>query len=487
MGPRITQVRLLLGCLAVVIVMGAATSLGMPADAAAQPNIIVVETDDQAEGMLQAMPTVESRIIDKGVRFENSFVNFPLCCPSRSTFLTGQYAHNHRVLGNVSPGGFQKFNLLHGENNVAVWLQRAGYRTALVGKYLNGFGTNGDASVPKGWSRWFAATAPNPQNVYDYDLDVNGHIVHFGTSVGDFKQDVLTRYAVQFVGNAAPSSRPFFLWLTYTAPHNAQPTLNPQPPVDCLNTAKPAPRHANAFDSAPLPMAPNFNEADVSDKPQQVRALASLDDAAVADLTRRYRCELESLLSVDEGVGAVLDQLRTDRELYKTYIIFTSDNGYFHGEHRRTSGKGLPYEESIRVPLAMRGPGIPRGATSSELVSNADLAPTIVRASGARPGLTMDGLSLLPFARDPMLRVPHPLSIEAHAFSATVGYEGVRTQNYAYVRYATGETELYDLRNDPFELENVHADPTYSQVELGLRALLRRIASCSGSSCRSRP
>ena len=456
--------------------------------AQAQPNIIVVETDDQAEGMLQAMPTVQSRIIDRGVRFENSFVNFPLCCPSRATFLTGQYAHNHRVLGNTFPtGGFQKFQHLYGDNNLAVWLQSRGYRTALVGKYLNGFGANGDASVPPGWSRWFSGMGSTNPNAFDYDLDVNGRVVHFGTSVDDFKQDVLTRYAVQFVSYAAPASAPFFLWLTYTAPHNAGPNPSPQPPGDCANAAKPAPRHADAFDSAALPMSPNFNEADVSDKPEQLRDRPLLDDAAVADLTRRYRCQLESLLSVDEGVGAVLDQLRADRELYKTYVIFTSDNGYFHGEHRITGGKGLPYEESIRVPLAMRGPGIPSGATSSELVSNADLAPTIVEASRAEPGLTMDGRSLLPFARDPTLTVPHPLSIEAQAYPETVGYEGVRTQGYVYVRYETGETELYDLRKDPFELRNVHANPTYSQAELQLDALLQRLESCSGSSCGAVP
>jgi arylsulfatase A-like enzyme len=484
-GRALAALGLLLPILLAAVTTGNVAPASSQAAARTQPNIIVVETDDQAEGMLQAMPTVESHIIDRGVRFENSFVNFPLCCPSRATFLTGQYAHNHRVLSNR--GGFQHFEKRHHNNNLAVWLQRAGYRTALVGKYLNGFGRNRHASVPQGWSRWFSVMAPKLQNVYDYNLDVNGRIVHFGSSVHDFKQDVFTRYAVQFLSNAASSRAPFFLWLTYTAPHNAGPNPSPRQPHGCGGAAKPAPRHAHAFDSAPLPMSPNFNEADVSDKPKQVRDLRPLDDAEIADLTRRYRCQLESLLSVDEGVHSVLDQLRADHELNDTYVIFTSDNGLFHGEHRVTGGKGMPYEESIRVPLAMRGPGIPHGATSSELAINADLAPTIVRLSRARARLRMDGRSLLRFARNPTRRVPRALSIEARAYAETGSYKGVRTQRYVYVRYATGESELYDLRKDPYELENVHGDPTYNRVEARLRALLKRIKSCSGSSCRRRP
>jgi arylsulfatase A-like enzyme len=468
--------------------VGATAAAEPQRDDTDRPNIIVVETDDQPEGMLQAMPTVRSRIIDKGVRFKNSFVNFPLCCPSRATFLTGQYAHNHRVLGNAGPaGGFQKFEQLHGDNNLAVWLHRAGYRTGLIGKYLNNFGRNRHASVPPAWSRWYSVMTPTLQDVYDYNLDVNGRIVHFGSSVHDFKQDVFTRYAVQFVRNAAPSRTPFFLWLTYTAPHDAEPNSRPQPPGDCANAAQPAPRHAHAFDSAPLPMSPNFNEADVSDKPAQVRNRPRLDEAAIANVTRRYRCQLESLLSVDEGVGAVLDQLWADRELNDTYVIFTSDNGLFHGQHRVKWQKSLPYEESIRVPLAMRGPGIPYGATSSELAINADLAPTIVELSGAEPGLTMDGRSLLQFASDPTATVPRALSIEAANSAVTVGYEGVRTRRYIYLRYETGETELYDLQKDPFELGNVHGDPAYRQVEFVLNALLQRIESCSGSTCALHP
>ena len=210
---------------------------------------------------------------------------------------------------------------------------------------------------------------------------------------------MLTRKAVNFVNRRAPRAQPFFLWLTYTAPHIGGPDPNPQPPVRLQDAPKPAPRHAHAFDSEPLPSRPNFNEADVSDKPAAIRNLPRLDADQVADIRRRYRCELESLLSVDEGVKKLVDALRARGELSNTLIIYTSDNGFFHGEHRVFQGKQRIYEESIRVPLQMRGPGIAPGTRVGELSINADLAPTIVAAANASPGLVMDGQSLIPVAQ----------------------------------------------------------------------------------------
>ncbi len=211
---------------------------------------------------------------------------------------------------------------------------------------------------------------------------------------------MLTRKAVGLVDRRAPRARPFFLWLTYTAPHVGEPP-NPHPPFDCGAAAKPAPRHAHAFDSAPLPRPPNFNEPDVSDKPAKIRNRPRLSANQITDIRRRYRCELESLLSVDEGVKKIVDALRAKRELRNTVLIYTSDNGYFHGEHRIPKDKQHIYEESIRVPLQMRGPGIPRGVRIGALAINADLAPTIVDLANADPGLSMDGRSLIRVAQPP--------------------------------------------------------------------------------------
>jgi arylsulfatase A-like enzyme len=440
---------------------------------------VVIETDDQTVESMRVMDNVNSLIGGQGATFGNSFVNHSLCCPSRATFLTGQYEHNHGVVGNEAPnGGFSRFQSLHGNNNLSVWLRRAGYYTAMIGKYLNEYANH--PLVPPGWTEWYAA-APSDQDVYNYLLNENGTLVNYGHKPADFKQDVLTGKAVNFVNRRAPKAQPFFLWLTYTAPHIGLPDPNPNPPFDCGGTAKPAPRHAHAFDSEPLPKLPNFNELDVSDKPAEVRDRALLSAGQVADIKRKYRCELESLLSVDEGVKRVVDALRAKGELINTVVVYTSDNGYFHGEHRIPQFKGHIYEESIRVPLEMRGPGIPRGVNVGDLAINADLAPTIVDVANANPGLVMDGRSLIPVAQNPGIESGRELLIEQPSF------EAIRTELYMYAEHSTGEKELYDLQNDPFELVSRHNDPAYASIQALLEDRLDTLRNCAGSSCRTHP
>jgi arylsulfatase A-like enzyme len=439
-----------------------------------RPNVIVVETDDQTQESIKVMRNVKSLIGDAGTTFRRSFVNYSLCCPSRSTFLTGQYAHNHGVWSNQEPqGGFARFESLHADNNLATWLQDAGYYTAMIGRYLNGYTYS--PRVPPGWSEW-RATAN--QNVYDYTLDENGRFVRYGHDPSDFKQDVLTDKAVGLIDRRAPKDQPFFLWLTYTAPHAGGPWNDPNPPHDCDNAPKPAPRDAHRFDNEPLPQPPNFDEADVSDKPARIRNRSRLNETAIAYIQRNYRCELESLLSVDDGVRRVVEALRDNRELADTLIIYTSDNGFFHGEHRIAQGKTGIYEESIRVPLLLRGPGIPRDRTVRALAVNADLAPTIVDATDAKPGLVMDGRSLIPEAANPGIEGGRELLVEQPSFQA------LRTGRYMYAEYTSGERELYDLRNDPYELRSRHHDPAYATIRSKLAARLRLLGGCSGASCR---
>jgi N-acetylglucosamine-6-sulfatase len=480
-GSRRFAKRIAAGCCAFLAATAAAELVegaGAVAWASqAPPNVVVIETDDQTQKSMKVMPIVEHRIADQGVTFANSFVNFSLCCPSRATFLTGQYAHNHDVLGNAPPaGGYLTFEQLHADNNLAVWLQDAGYRTALVGKYLNGYYM--DPVEPPGWTEWDGLIGAK---IYDYDVNENGTVVHYGTARRDYKQDVLTRKAVDFIDQGAQSPEPFFLWLTYSSPHTNPPDPNPQPPSDCDRAAKPAPRDADALASEPLPMPPNFNEADVSDKPESVSSLPLLTSPDIQDMARKYRCALESLLSVDRGVGRVLNALKAQGELGNTYVVYTSDNGFFNGEHRIRFGKVKPYEESIRVPLMIRGPGIPRGRTTRDLAINADLAPTITRLTGATPRLRMDGRSLLPVARQPSLERGRALSVESTYFHA------IRTRRYIYVRYRNGERELYDLAADPFELQDSADDPAYSSVRSKLSHELATLEDCRGSDCRLEP
>ena len=199
-------------------------------------------------------------------------------------------------------------------------------------------------------------------------------------------------------------------------------------------------------------------------------------------MTRKYRCALESLLSVDQGVGRILDALKARGELGDTYVIYTSDNGYLNGEHRLAEGKIKPYEESIRVPLVIRGPGIPQGKTAQDLAINADLAPTITHVAGAKPRLEMDGESLLPAAEHPRKERGRELLIEAADF------HGIRTQRYVYIEYKTGERELYDLDEDPYELQNV-ADNAAIRARSGHGSPFdsAKLDACKGETCRMRP
>jgi N-acetylglucosamine-6-sulfatase len=467
---------------------------GERADAGATklPNVVVVMTDDQHQASLSAMENVQSQLVDKGTTFANSFTNWPLCCPSRATFYTGQYAHNHGVLGNAPPqGGFEKFN---DSNSLATWMQAAGYRTIQIGKYLNGYGQElaDPAYVPPGWNEWLVGTAGTTQNVYDYKLNQNGTIVDYGAAEESFKQDVFTELAVDAIARNARGG-PFMLNVMYTAPHSGGPNPNPRPPTDCLNSAKPAPRHAAAFDSEPLPQPPSLNEADVSDKPGEIQAMAPIAGAELANIQRRWRCRMESLLAVDDGIGRIMAALRAAGELDRTLIVYTSDNGYFHGEHRVQTGKNRVYEEALRVPLVIRGPGVPAAETVKELAINADLAPTVIDAAGTSAHRVVDGRSLLPLTAHPERRRGRELLIEQYRGdddedgSADLRYEAVRTSRYVYVVNEGDRPELYDLRADPFQLQNLAPDPAYDEAEAALAARLATLAGCAGPSCRSKP
>ena len=450
------------------------------------PNVIVIQTDDQTLESMRVMEETNAKLAERGATFPNHVTNFPLCCPSRATLQTGQYAHNHGIMGNEPPrGGYQQFDT---SNTIAVWLEARGYVTAHVGKYMNGYGSadeyeegeRGTTVVPPGWTEWYTAAARG-QNVYNYRLNENGVIVNYGATVEEFKQDVFTNHAVQLIDEHLGAGSPLYLQLDYTAPHGGGPNPSPQLPQDCEGTAKPAPRHANAFDTEPLPMPDSFNELDVSDKPEDIQEIDQIGAEELANITTRYRCRLESLLSVDEGVAAVMNALRAHDALDNTYILFTSDNGFFHGEHRIPTGKNRVYEEAIRVPLIMRGPDVPKGVVVEDMTTNADLAATIVDASGATPSLEIDGRSLLPAAKHPAIERGRELLIE------TPRYAAVRTQRYEWVEHRTGEAELYDLVEDPSQLTSLHADPELEEVRERLATRLAALRTCAGDSCLLKP
>ncbi|MGH3028971.1 MAG: sulfatase family protein, partial [Gaiellaceae bacterium] len=372
-----------------VLLPGATVAAGadaaQPAPAAqASPNVVVIMTDDQTVESMRVMTNVRRLLRDRGATFSQSFVTFALCCPSRATFLTGQYAHNHGVLGNAPPtGGYAK---LDHTNTLPVWLQQAGYYTAHLGKYLNGYGRTDPREIPPCYDEWRGSVDPSTYRFYDYTLNENGTLNTYGRV---YQTDLYARKAVNIINRRAPQAQPFFLSVAFLAPHSGGPR-EPDDPVGQA-TPVPAPRHRNDFASAPLPRPPGFNERNVSDKPVGIRNRPLLGPARIAKIRENYQQRLESILAVDEAVARIVAALRSTGELDETLIVFTSDNGFFHGEHRVPAGKVLVYEPSVRVPLIIRGPSVPAGARRSSLVANIDLAPTILDAANARPGRRQDG------------------------------------------------------------------------------------------------
>jgi N-acetylglucosamine-6-sulfatase len=466
-----------------VLLPGATVAAGADAAGAraaeqARPNVVVIMTDDQTVESVRVMANVKRLLRDRGATFANSFVGFALCCPSRATFLTGQYAHNHGVLGNAPPtGGYAK---LDHTNTLPVWLHDAGYYTAHLGKYLNGYGRADPREIPPGYDEWRGSVDPSTYRFYGYTLNEEGRLVRYERV---YQTDLYARKAVAFIQRRAPREQPFYLSVAFLAPHSGGPR-EPDDPVGQA-TPVPAPRHRNDFASAPLPRPPGFNERDVSDKPIGIRSRPLLTQARIRKIRENYQQRLESLLAVDEAIAQIVAALRRAGELDDTLIVFTSDNGFFHGEHRVPAGKILLYEPSIRVPLILRGPGIPAGLRLGQRVSNIDLAPTIVDAAGATAGRVMDGRSLLPVVADPQLVLGRDLLVERGPGTGT--FAALRAPRYLYAEYGNGEQELYDLTRDPYQLTSRHADPAYAGVKADLALRLAHLRACSGATCRNRP
>ena len=465
---------------AIAALGGAARDQAVSAPAQ-RPNVLVIMTDDQTVESLRVMTNVQNLLARQGTSFANSFVSYALCCPSRATFLTGQYPHNHGVQSNQAPtGGYYK---LDSSNTLPVWLQRAGYFTAHVGKYLNGYGTRNAREVPPGWNDWHGAVDPSTYRFYGYTINENGTPKTYGNDPASYQADVYTEKALAILRARAPQAQPFFLSLAYLAPHSGGPR-EPGDPAN-LATPVPAPRHRNRFSAEPLPQPPSFNEADMSDKPAAMRNRPLLGPARIAAIRENYQQRLESLLAVDEGVGRIVAELERLGELDRTLIVFTADNGFFHGEHRVALGKVLLYEPSIRVPLIVRGLDVRAGRLSSVPVSNIDLAPTIAAAAGATPGRRLDGRSLLPILRDPGIGWGRDLLVEREPGAAT--FAAIRTPRYVYAEHGSGEKELYDLGVDQHQLASKHADSAYDAVRTRLAQRLFDLRRCAGDACRRGP
>ncbi|WP_320672154.1 sulfatase family protein [Patulibacter defluvii] len=480
-----------------------------PATGGRPANVVLLLTDDQTLADMEVMPRTRQLVGGAGATFDQYRVSFPLCCPARATILTGQYSHNSGVLGNNPPLGGYGALVRHGERKTVPFAlshrRRQPYRTAHIGKYLNGYGKPRHRGIPPGWTDWYGAT--EAYRMWGYQLNENGKLKTYGQRrVEDprfYQTDVFRRKAVRFVrGQAAPGRAPFFLSLSFVAPHSETGLERPFPG----RNPRSAPRHRGQLADEPLARPPSFDEADMSDKPAWLNWRHPLGAAGIEKITARYRARRESLLAVDEAVAAIVGALRESGQLQRTYVIFTSDNGFFHGEHRVPGGKLLAYEPATHVPMMIRGPGIPAGVRSELPAGDVDLGATILDMTRTRARWPLDGRSLLDHLRPrlraqleqrPMLQEIGPSAaggdLDQDGGSVGVRLSGPRIPQYwgvlqsgiRYVRYEDGSEELYDLRRDPDELASKHADPSYAATKRALQTELERLRHCRGPSCRA--
>ncbi|MFG2006617.1 sulfatase [Spirillospora sp. NPDC048911] len=486
-GALIALSVLLAGCGGVGDKRTKATGSSDAEAARKKPNIVYVLTDDLDWGLVNYMPNVK-RLRQRGMTFSNYFVADTLCCPSRATILTGKFPHNTGVQSNDPPtGGFTVFQQRGNEQNTfATSLQRTGYRTALMGKYLNGYETTSQQGstrtyVPPGWTEWQVTGLG--YGMYNYNLNSNGVLKYYGRQPKDYLNKVLTDKGVDFINRSVGARKPFMLQMSTFSPHAP---------------ATPAPQDAKSYGKLKAPRTPGFNEPDIRDKPGWLRKYPRLSAKQIQAIDRAYRQRVRAVQSVDRMIGKLQATLNAKGVGNDTYFVFNSDNGYHMGQHRLNEGKLTAYDTDIKVPLVVAGPGVRAGSTESRFAQNTDLCPTFLELAGIRPAQNIDGRSLVPLLRGRPVR-----DWRISAFIEHLGpkferddpdlplkyggnpptYSAVRTASELYVEYQNGDREYYDLTRDPYQLGNLYARmPAARRVEL--QGVLGAYRACAGGNCR---
>lgn len=460
---------------------------GAKGSATKRPNIVFVLTDDLSWNLVKYMPHVR-QMQKAGVTFGRYFVTDSLCCPSRASIFTGRFPHDTGVFTNNAPdGGFALFHARGEERSTfATKLQSAGYLTAMMGKYLNGYmpkkAVDGKvAYIPPGWNEWDVAGNGYPE--FNYTLNEDGRLVHYGKAPADYLTDVVAAKGAAFIDRASASRKPFLLEIATFAPHGPY---------------TPAPRDANDIPGLTAPRTPAYDEADVSDKPRWLRSHPLLTPADEARIDAAFRKRAQAVEAVDDLIARLESRLAANHQLSRTYIFFSSDNGYHMGDHRLMPGKQTAFETDIRVPLLVTGPKVVHGRGVGRLTSNIDLYPTFASLGHAMVPRSVDGHSLVQlFGRKLPKRWRHAVLVEHHGpdrnpldpdFPATgsgnpTTYEALRLPTATYVEYADGEHEYYNLRRDRYELRNAYSRLSRVQKP-SLHRALKHLKNChSGAAC----
>jgi N-acetylglucosamine-6-sulfatase len=456
---------------ALLLVFGGAVAAGSATPASARTsaadqrlNVVLILSDDERWDGTTVMKNVQNLLVDRGMNFTNAHVTTSMCGPSRASILTGQYAHHTGVLDNFGPHAYPAFR--EQSNDLPVWLSRAGYQTALVGKYINAYtGAAGHHMIPPGWDDWQVMDSVPMEAYYNYTINDNGRLEHYGTKPSDYSTNVLAGKAVQFIRQAR---RPFFLYFAPVAPHlPAIPDKQDQGKLEDI-----APIHS-----------PAFNQKNIGKEPWRFWHKDMLSAAAQLYINHVRIRQEESLLALDRSVKSVVQALKARHELNRTVILYTSDNGFLWGEHR-LGGKVWPYQESTHVPLIVRAPWTTAAQRNNQPVLNIDLAPTISALAGIKPGLPVDGRSLVPFLQGEQTPWRHAFLEEylgkdmLHA-GGPPPYVAVQTRRNLYVEYKNGWRELYNLRKDPWELKNIAGESRTKPLQATLGGLLHRLYDAS--------
>lgn len=481
-----------------------------------RPNVVLILTDDLDTSLMPYMPNTTRLIRDQGAEFTNFYVEQSSCCPSRASILSGLYAHNHGVIGNVWPeGGYDRWKLTRQDDALPVWLEQRGYRSAMLGKYFNeypfpvGSGLTHEEKderrrfVPPGWASWASPVQGNAYAQDHYKLNVDG-VVDTGFRT-EYLDSWLGRRALSLINGADGfdfAGGGQFLYYASYSPHT------PYAYPDELE---------GTFADERYPRTPDFDEEDVSDKFGLTAQRPRITPEVETQIDETFRKRIRSVQVLDRWVADLVDTLRAQSALENTYIIFTSDNGYHMGNHRREIGKYTHFQNDVLVPFYMRGPGIKPGSVFDDLAGNIDIAPTIAEIAGA-PTPSVDGISLLarvqggaPLERRFFLLgraltevnrtaavggLAEPPDSEAETTRSSLlnDFTAVTNGRYKLVRYThLPHEELYDLNRDPYELNNLLAagEASYQAMSARgqgavdtLRKALDRLLVCSGKTCR---
>ncbi len=447
------------------------SSAGAPGSAgpsaSAHPNFVFVLTDDLSWNLVSHMPHVMA-LEKSGTTFPHYYVVDSLCCPSRTAIFTGEYPHDDGVFTNSgSDGGYGAYMSHDDEQrSFAPALQKAGYRTAMMGKYLNGYQPTDP--IPPGWNEWDVTGNGYPE--FNYTLNEDGKQEHYGHKPKDYLTQVLSGRASSFIGSAASSGQPFMLEVATFAPHAPY---------------TPAPKYAHAAAGAVYPKTPAYDKLPAN-PPSWLAPRTPLTTAEQQKITTAYQKRLEADMSVNDMIGNLENGLKAKGMAQDTYFIFSSDNGYHMGEYRLDPGKQTAFDTDINVPLIVSGPGVPAGHTAPQLASNIDLNPTLLTLAGLPVPSTVDGHSLADIWhgqnpadwRQAILiehhgpdDIPGDPDRQNKASGIPPSYEAVRTATALYVVYDNGDREYYNTATDPYELDNIVGRGVPANLGSGLKAM----------------